>query len=166
MARTGRAVSSKAEPTHPSTEVIVVNGVPVTTRSTGSGDPVILLNRFRGTLDTWDPAFVAALASRYRVVMFDSLGIGETGGHTPATVEATADFAGRVIEAMEFHSPAVLGPSEASLRRSLRSKGRGCLASWFLRAPCRREARQKRSGASDGWRQRATLCRRATWHSR
>ena len=109
MARTARAVSSKAEPTHPSTEVIVVNGVPVTTRSTGSGDPVILLNRFRGTLDTWDPAFIAALASRYRVVMFDSLGIGETGGHTPATVEATADFAGRVIEAMEFHSPAVLG---------------------------------------------------------
>ena len=109
MARTGRAVSSKAEPTHPSTEVIVVNGVPVTTRSTGSGDPVILLNRFRGTLDTWDPAFVAALASRYRVVMFDSLGIGETGGRTPATVEATADFAARVIEAMEFHSPAILG---------------------------------------------------------
>ena len=109
MARTARAVSSKAELTHPSTEVIVVNGVPVTTRSTGSGDPVILLNRFRGTLDTWDPAFVAALASRHRVVMFDSLGIGETGGHTPATVEATADFAARVIEAMEFHSPAILG---------------------------------------------------------
>ena len=42
--------------------------------STGSGDPVILLNRFRGTLDTWDPAFVAALARRHRVVMFDSLG--------------------------------------------------------------------------------------------
>ena len=84
MARTAKAVSSKAELTHPSTEVIVVNGVPVTTRSTGSGDPVILLNRFRGTLDTWDPAFVAALASRHRVVMFDSLGIGETGGHTPA----------------------------------------------------------------------------------
>jgi pimeloyl-ACP methyl ester carboxylesterase len=109
MARIAKAVSSKAELTHPSTEVIVVNGVPVSTRSTGSGDPVILLNRFRGTLDTWDPAFVAALASRHRVVMFDSLGIGETGGDTPATVEATADFAARVIEAMEFHSPAILG---------------------------------------------------------
>ena len=43
---------------------------------------------------------MARTASRYRVVMFDSLGIGETGGHTPATVEATADFAGRVIEQM------------------------------------------------------------------
>jgi pimeloyl-ACP methyl ester carboxylesterase len=78
MARAARAVSSKAEPKHPSTEVIVVNGVPVTTRSAGSGDPLILLNRFRGTIDTWDPAFVAALASRHRVVMFNSLGIGET----------------------------------------------------------------------------------------
>ena len=70
---------------------------------------MILLNRFHATLDTWDPAFVAALASRHRVVMFDSLGIGETGGHTPATVEATADFAARVIEAMELHSPAIFG---------------------------------------------------------
>lgn len=131
--------------------------------STGSGDPVILLNRFRGTLDTWDPAFVAALARRHRVVMFDSLGIGETGGHTPATVEATADFAARVIEALEFHAPAILGWSLGGFVAQVLAITRPkLLGKLVLVGPCRREARQKRSGAGNGWRQRATLCPRAT----
>ena len=27
-------------------------------RSIGKGLPIIMINRFRGTLDTWDPAFL------------------------------------------------------------------------------------------------------------
>jgi pimeloyl-ACP methyl ester carboxylesterase len=109
MARTATVGPPNATSTHPSQEVILVSGVNVATRSAGEGEPVILLNRFRGTLDTWDPAFVSALATRHRIVMFDSLGVGETAGEAATTVEAMADFAAQVIDAMELGSPTVFG---------------------------------------------------------
>jgi pimeloyl-ACP methyl ester carboxylesterase len=109
MALTATGSSSKETSAPASTEVIVVSGVNVAIRSVGDGEPVVLLNRFRGTLDTWDPAFVAALATTHRIVMFDSLGVGETAGDTPNTVESMADFAERVIEEMELRSPTVFG---------------------------------------------------------
>jgi pimeloyl-ACP methyl ester carboxylesterase len=43
---------------------------------------------------------VAALAAgSHEVFMFDSLGVGQTGGVTPASVEGMADFAASVIQA-------------------------------------------------------------------
>ena len=92
------------------TAVVIVDGVTVATRTIGSGRRLVLLHRFRGTLDDWDPAFVSALvAGGHEVFMFDSPGVGETGGVTPASVEGMADFAARVIEA-DGHRPAdVLG---------------------------------------------------------
>ena len=40
--------------------VLVVDGVSVATRTVASGRPLVLLHRFRGTLDDWGPAFVSA----------------------------------------------------------------------------------------------------------
>ena len=91
------------------TEFVVVDGVSVATRIVGSGERLVLLHRFRGTLDDWDPAFVSALAARHEVVMFDSLGVGQTEGATPATVEAMADFAERVIQQLGQKQVDVLG---------------------------------------------------------
>jgi len=45
-------------------------------RSIGKGLPIIMVNRFRGNLDTWDPAFLDALASRFNVITMDYSGIG------------------------------------------------------------------------------------------
>jgi pimeloyl-ACP methyl ester carboxylesterase len=81
------------------TEIAVVDGMTVATRSVGSGRRLILLHRFRGTLDDWDPAFVSALAAGHEVFTFDSLGVGQTGGVAPADVEGMADFAARLIQA-------------------------------------------------------------------
>jgi pimeloyl-ACP methyl ester carboxylesterase len=51
-------------------------------RSIGKGLPIIMVNRFRGNLDTWDPAFLDALASRFNVITIDYSGIGlSTGCH-------------------------------------------------------------------------------------
>ena len=80
------------------TEFLVVDGINVATRMFGSGPRLVMLHRFRGTLDDWDPAFVSKLAEAHEVMMFDSLGVGQTDGVTPANVEAMADFAARVIE--------------------------------------------------------------------
>jgi len=92
------------------TEFVVVDGVNVATRTAGSGKRLVLLHRFRGTLDDWDPAFVSALATAGRdVFMFDSLGVGQTDGVTPATVEGMADFAASVIRAGGTEPVDVLG---------------------------------------------------------
>jgi len=91
------------------TEFLEVDGARVATRKAGSGRRLVLLHRFRGTLDDWDPAFVSALADRREVFMFDSLGVGETDGETPARVEAMADFAARVLEVADHVPVDLLG---------------------------------------------------------
>ena len=92
------------------TEFVVVDGVNVAARTVGSGKRLVLLHRFRGTLDDWDPAFVSALATAGREgFMFDSLGVGQTGGVTPATVVEMADFAASVIRAGGTEPVDVLG---------------------------------------------------------
>ena len=48
-------------------------------RVVGSGTPLLLITGFSGTMDDWSPAFVDALASRHRVVVFDNAGVGVTG---------------------------------------------------------------------------------------
>ena len=90
--------------------VVVVDGVSVATRTVGSGGRLVLLHRFRGTLDDWDPAFVSALAAAgHEVFMFDSLGVGQTDGVTPRSVEGMADFAASVIRAAGEAPVDVLG---------------------------------------------------------
>jgi pimeloyl-ACP methyl ester carboxylesterase len=91
------------------TEFVVVDGVNVATRTVGSGTPLVLLHRFRGTLDDWDPALMSALATDHEVLMFDSLGIGQTPGVVPDRVEGMADFAARVIQAAAEGPVDVLG---------------------------------------------------------
>ena len=54
--------------------------------------PLLLCQRFRGTMDDWDPEFVARLSTARRVIRFDNLGIGESSGETPNTVRGMAEF--------------------------------------------------------------------------
>jgi pimeloyl-ACP methyl ester carboxylesterase len=54
-------------------------------RSIGKGLPIIMVNRFRGNLDTWDPAFLDALASRFNVITIDYSGIGLSTGVSCST---------------------------------------------------------------------------------
>jgi pimeloyl-ACP methyl ester carboxylesterase len=50
-------------------------------RSIGSGKPIVLCTRFRGTMDEWDPAFLDALADHgFRVITFDYSGLGLSTG--------------------------------------------------------------------------------------
>lgn len=47
------------------------------------GTTLLLLQRFRGTLDDWDPAFIQAISRDRRVIRFDSAGIGRSEGKVP-----------------------------------------------------------------------------------
>ena len=63
------------------TQWIESHGRRLAYRSIGSGTPLVLCTRFRGTLDTWDPAFLDAVAARgFRVITFDYSGLGASTG--------------------------------------------------------------------------------------
>lgn len=80
-------------------------------RETGpdGGIPLVLLQRFRGTMDDWDPAFLDALSAERRVVWFDSAGIGRSEGRVPDTIAGMAAVAGTIIDALGFAQADVLG---------------------------------------------------------
>jgi pimeloyl-ACP methyl ester carboxylesterase len=95
--------------------VTASNGVEYAYRDVGEGDvPLVLLQHFRGNLDSWDPALVDALASDRRVVLFNNVGVASTTGTTPATIEAMAHDAIDLIAAMNLEQIDLLGFSIGS----------------------------------------------------
>jgi pimeloyl-ACP methyl ester carboxylesterase len=49
-------------------------------RAWGEGMPLILCNRYRGVMDSWDPAFLDTLALNFNVITFDYTGFGRSTG--------------------------------------------------------------------------------------
>ncbi len=78
-----------------------------------SGDakrpPLVLCQRFRGTMDDWDPEFIARLAAGRRIIRFDSAGIGESEGETPATVAGMAKILSALLYALQLDRVDLLG---------------------------------------------------------
>lgn len=74
------------------TQYVDVAGDWIAYRSLGAGDPMILVSRMRGTLDTWDPLFLDGLARTHRVILVDYPGVGYSGGTLPADMSAAAGF--------------------------------------------------------------------------
>jgi pimeloyl-ACP methyl ester carboxylesterase len=72
-----------------------------------SSPPLVLLTRFRGTMDHWDPAFLDTLASERRVILFDNAGVSESTGQVALT------FAGMAETAVDFIS--TLGLTQVDL---------------------------------------------------
>ena len=91
------------------------NGVDYAYRDTGGGGaPLVLLQHFRGNLDSWDPALIDALASARRVITFDNAGVGGSTGTTPDTVEQMARDAIAFLAAMDLGQVDLLGFSIGS----------------------------------------------------
>jgi pimeloyl-ACP methyl ester carboxylesterase len=72
-------------------------------------DPLLLCQRFRGTMDDWDPEFVARLAAARHVIRFDNLGIGESSGETPNTVREMAEVVPLLLDALGIGAVDLLG---------------------------------------------------------
>lgn len=54
------------------------------------GIPLVLLNRVRGTIDSWDPQLLDYLAAAHDVIVFDDIGVGYTTGQPRDSAEGFA----------------------------------------------------------------------------
>ena len=85
-------------------------------RAVGSGPPLVLVMGYGGTMETWDPRLVNALAQRYRVVIFDNAGLGGTAAlPAPLSIDAMADQTSALITALGLGRPDVLGWSMGTM---------------------------------------------------
>src|SRR5215470_6545794 len=101
----------------PNKLVSAANGVDYAYRDTGGGEnapPLVLLQHFRGNLDSWDPALIDALGAARRVVTFDNAGVGGSTGTTPDTIEQMARDALAFAAALELSQADLLGFSIGS----------------------------------------------------
>lgn len=71
--------------------------------------PLLLLNRFRGTVDDWDPALLDALAARRRVIALDPSGVGASTGDVAPSIPAMAAQVAEAIAALGLTQVDVLG---------------------------------------------------------
>lgn len=72
------------------TQYAALEGRTLAYRITGKGSPMMLINRFRGTIDTWDPLFIELLAKHHTVITFDYSGIGYSTGMLPTDIKEVA----------------------------------------------------------------------------
>ena len=99
----------------PNKLVSAANGIDYAYRDAGDGGvPLVLLQHFRGNLDSWDPALVDALAGNRRVITFDNAGVGGSSGTTPDTIGQMARDAIAFLTAMGLSQVDLLGFSIGS----------------------------------------------------
>ena len=91
------------------TQYALIEGKRIAYRKFGVGTPVILTNRFRGTLDTWDPLFLDLLAKNNTVVTFDYEGIGYSEGDLPLDIKNVASGVVKLADALKINSFNVMG---------------------------------------------------------
>jgi pimeloyl-ACP methyl ester carboxylesterase len=76
---------------------------------TDTGVPLVLLPHSRGNMENWDPIFLDRLALTRRVILFDNVGVGLTGGEMTTTFTDTARYAAKFIRAINLDKVDLLG---------------------------------------------------------
>jgi pimeloyl-ACP methyl ester carboxylesterase len=71
--------------------------------------PLVMLQHFRGNLDSWDPALVDRLAQDREVILVDNRGVGGSTGVVPEDVTAMARDALAFIDALGLEQIDLLG---------------------------------------------------------
>jgi pimeloyl-ACP methyl ester carboxylesterase len=96
--------------------VTIGSGETLAYRETGRPEAAVLLllQHFRGSLDSWDPALIDGLATNRRVITFDNVGVAGSSGLTPATVAEMASDAIAFVSALGLESFDLLGFSIGS----------------------------------------------------
>jgi pimeloyl-ACP methyl ester carboxylesterase len=93
------------------TRYLDAGGARIAHRSFGTdvGVPLVLCQRFRGTMDHWDPALLDVLARERPVVLFDSAGVGQSSGEGASNMAGMAQIAAAVIDKLGHPQVDLLG---------------------------------------------------------
>lgn len=97
------------------TQFAEIEGRKLAYRSIGKGTPIIFVNRFRGTLDTWDPLFLDKMAENFNVITFEYTGIGSSTGTLPTDITVVAKDVMDLASALKLNKIIVLGWSYGGL---------------------------------------------------
>jgi pimeloyl-ACP methyl ester carboxylesterase len=76
-----------------------------------TGIPLVLVQHFRGNLDSYDPLILDALAHGRELVLFDNRGVGLTNGTARETIFDMAKDTATFIDALGLHRCDVFGHS-------------------------------------------------------
>ena len=87
-----------------------VNGASLGWREFGSGEPLLMITGWTGTMAEWDPALVELLGESHRVIVFDNRGAGASTGDLSELTHASmaADAVG-LLDTLEIDRAHVLG---------------------------------------------------------
>ncbi|MFA4875773.1 MAG: alpha/beta hydrolase [Methanoregula sp.] len=89
-----------------------VNGITLAYREFGSGHPLLLINGFASTMDTWNPPLLALLSQNFRVIIFDNRGTGySTASDEPFSIPLFAKDTKALMDACGIDRANVLGLS-------------------------------------------------------
>ncbi|MFJ3762648.1 alpha/beta fold hydrolase [Streptomyces sp. NPDC090080] len=75
----------------------------------GSAPPLVMLTRYRGTIDHWDPKLLDALAASREVIIFDTRGTGLSTGVPPQSVEEMIEAFFAFVDALGLDRIDLLG---------------------------------------------------------
>lgn len=89
-----------------------VNGIAIAYQDLGSGIPLILISGFASTMDMWNPPVLNALASHFRVIIFDNRGTGFTSdAKIPFSIPLFAEDTVALMDALSIRRAHLLGHS-------------------------------------------------------
>ena len=89
-----------------------VNGITIAYQDPGSGFPLVLINGFASTMDTWNPPVLAALASHFHVIIFDHRGTGySAASDDPFSIRLFASDTLALMDALGISRAHILGLS-------------------------------------------------------
>lgn len=82
----------------------------------GSGDPLVMIMGFRGTMAMWDPALLDLLAKKHTLIVFDNRGMGLStdSEEDKTTISQMAQDTAGLIKALGYQKANVLGWSMGS----------------------------------------------------
>jgi len=87
-----------------------VDDIDIAYKTFGIGEPLVLIMGFSGTMDMWQPHVLAELSSHYKVIVFDSRGIGESSAtEKEFSIELFADDVAGLMNALGIKKANVLG---------------------------------------------------------
>jgi pimeloyl-ACP methyl ester carboxylesterase len=92
-------------------QYVEVDGTRLAYREFGkdAGVPLVMFNRFRGSIDDWDPDVIEHLAEGRHVIIFDNAGVGFSDGAVQKSITEMAETAIRLIQALGFKQADLLG---------------------------------------------------------